>query len=74
MINKKTEVNNSSYSNNKVRKNLLLDSVTIDILESYSKSKDGTNNISSAIRSMAREYIMVNVDKDYYNNGDEINE
>ena len=39
----------------KIRKNLLLDSETIEILEDYSSKKDGTKNISSAIRSMARD-------------------
>lgn len=43
-------------SSDKIRKNLLLDSETIKILEEYSKKKDGSKNISSAIRSMSREW------------------
>lgn len=43
-------------SSDKIRKNLLLDSETIKILEEYSKNKDGSKNISSAIRSMSREW------------------
>ena len=40
----------------KIRKNLLLDDETIEILEDYSMEKDGTKNVSSAIRSMARDH------------------
>mgnify|MGYP003590087065 FL=1 len=40
----------------KIRKNLLLDNETIEILEDYSMEKDGTKNVSSAIRSMARDH------------------
>jgi len=47
--------------NTKIRKNLLLDNETIDILEDYSTRKDGTKNISSAIRSMARDHKKNNV-------------
>ena len=39
-----------------IRKTLLLDQTTIDILEDYGMSKSGTTNISSAIRVMARDY------------------
>lgn len=39
-----------------IRKTLLLDQTTIDILEDYGMSKSGTTNISSAIRHMARDY------------------
>ena len=49
--------------NTKIRKNLLLDNETIDILEDYSTRKDGTKNISSAIRSMARDHKKNNVIK-----------
>lgn len=70
MGNEKIEINNSFKSNNKVRKNLLLDNVTIDILESYSRNKDGTNNISSAIRSMARDHAMIKLELVKYDNGD----
>ena len=46
----------------KIRKNLLLDDETIEILEDYSMEKDGTKNVSSAIRSMARDHSnMLNV-------------
>lgn len=43
-------------NNGKIKKNLLLDEETVEILEDYSTSKNGTKNISSAIRSMSREY------------------
>ena len=39
-----------------IRKTLLLDQTTIDILEEYGINKSGTKNISSAIRQMAREF------------------
>ena len=44
----------------KIRKNLLLDNETIEILEDYSSKKDGTKNVSSAIRSMARDHSKMN--------------
>lgn len=43
----------------KIRKNLLLDNETIEILEDYSMEKDGTKNVSSAIRSMARDHSKI---------------
>ena len=43
----------------KIRKNLLLDDETIEILEDYSMEKDGTKNVSSAIRSMARDHSKI---------------
>lgn len=39
-----------------IRKAMLLDEVTIGILENYGLQKSGTKNISSAIRQMAREF------------------
>lgn len=43
----------------KIRKNLLLDNETIEILEDYIMEKDGTKNVSSAIRSMARDHSKI---------------
>ena len=54
----------------KIRKNLLLDNETIEILEDYSSKKDGTKNISSAIRSMARDHSKVNDGIRIKTNGD----
>lgn len=39
-----------------IRKTLLLDQTTIDILEEYGLFKSGTTNISNAIRHMARDF------------------
>ena len=38
----------------------MLDNETIEILEDYSMEKDGTKNVSSAIRSMARDHSKMN--------------
>ena len=54
----------------KIRKNLLLDNETIEILEDYSSKKDGTKNISSAIRSMARDHSKMNDGIRIKTNGD----
>ena len=35
---------------------VMLDSETIDLLKQYASEKFGSNNVSNAIRSMAREY------------------
>lgn len=39
-----------------IRKTLLLDQTTIDILEEYGLLKSGDTTISNAIRVMARDY------------------
>ena len=39
-----------------IRKTLLLDQTTIDILEEYGLFKSGDTTISNAIRVMARDY------------------
>jgi len=39
-----------------IRRTILLDDVTLDILEKYGIKKSGTKNISNAIRQMAREF------------------
>ena len=44
----------------KKRLQQLLDNETIEILEDYSMEKDGTKNVSSAIRSMARDHSKMN--------------
>jgi len=54
----------------KIRKNLLLDNETIEILEDYSMEKDGTKNVSSAIRSMARDHSKMNYEIRIKTNGD----
>jgi len=54
----------------KIRKNLLLDNETIEILEDYSMEKDGTKNVSSAIRSMARDHSKMNDGIRIKTNGD----
>ena len=54
----------------KIRKNLLLDNETIEILEDYSSKKDGTKNIRSAIRSMARDHSKMNDGIRIKTNGD----
>jgi predicted hydrolase (HD superfamily) len=35
---------------------VMLDSETIELLKKYASDKFGSNNVSNAIRSMAREY------------------
>lgn len=40
----------------KVKMTLLLDSDTITILKQYATEKSGTENISNAVRMMAKEY------------------
>lgn len=42
--------------NNRVKMTVLLDSETIELLKEYATEKFGSNNVSNAIRSMAREY------------------
>lgn len=39
-----------------IKKTLLLDQETIDILKIYGQKHTGSDNISSAIRTMAREF------------------
>ena len=39
-----------------IRRTILLDDVTLDILEKYGIKKSGTKNISNAIRQMARDF------------------
>lgn len=51
--------NNEKWYRNmsdKMKKNVLLDKETVKILEDFSKSKTGSINISSGIRTMAREF------------------
>jgi hypothetical protein len=43
-----------------IKKTLLLDQETIDILKIYGTKHTGSENISSAVRTMAREYKNVN--------------
>jgi hypothetical protein len=43
-------------TNDKVKMTVLLDSETIRLLKDYASEKFGSNNVSNAIRSMAREY------------------
>ncbi len=42
--------------NDSVKMTVLLDSTTIELLKLYASEKFGSNNVSNAIRSMAREY------------------
>jgi hypothetical protein len=43
-------------TNERVKMTVLLDSETIRLLKEYASDKFGSNNVSNAIRSMAREY------------------
>ena len=43
-------------TNERVKMTVLLDSETISLLKQYASEKFGSNNVSNAIRSMAREY------------------
>ena len=43
-------------TNERVKMTVLLDSETILLLKQYASEKFGSNNVSNAIRSMAREY------------------
>jgi hypothetical protein len=43
-------------TNERVKMTVLLDSETIRLLKEYASEKFGSNNVSNAIRSMAREY------------------
>lgn len=43
-------------TNERVKMTVLLDSETIKLLKQYASEKFGSNNVSNAIRSMAREY------------------
>lgn len=43
-------------TNERVKMTVLLDSETIRLLKDYASEKFGSNNVSNAIRSMAREY------------------
>lgn len=43
-------------TNERVKMTVLLDSETIALLKKYASEKFGSNNVSNAIRSMAREY------------------
>jgi hypothetical protein len=47
----------------RVKMTLLLDSDTINILKKYVLGKTGTENISNAVRMMAKEYDKTTEDK-----------
>ena len=47
---------NETKKEKPIRKTLLLDQTTIDILEEYGLFKSGDTTISNAIRVMARDY------------------
>ena len=42
---------------NKIRRNVSLDQDTIDIIEAYSLKNNGEKNLSSGIRTMARDVV-----------------
>ena len=43
-------------NNSRVKMTLLLDSATIAILKKYAMDKAGTENVSNAVRMMAKEH------------------
>lgn len=46
-----------SNDKQRIKKTLLLDNYTVRVLQAYGEHTSGSNNISSAVRTMAREYI-----------------
>jgi aspartate carbamoyltransferase regulatory subunit len=48
---------------NKIRRNVSLDQDTIDIIEAYSLKNNGEKNLSSGIRSLARNTVLFNTTK-----------
>ena len=48
----------------RVKMTLLLDSDTIAILKQYASDKSGTENVSNAVRMMAKEYEKNRTNKD----------
>lgn len=50
-------------NNESIKKTLLLDEDTIKILKDYSFTTSGSENISSAVRAMAREHQKRELDK-----------
>ena len=50
----------------RVKMTLLLDSDTIDLLKQYSLEKAGTENVSNAVRMIAKEYGKTKKEAQWY--------